>query len=328
MAEQLQAIQRRIKSIESTEKIANAMQLVASAKLKQATNRFNYGRSHLLPLVDTLRKTIEAQGFETDRGYYVAKKAGLDTYAESKEIAPSLTIVITGCKGMCGSYNSSILKELDNIKVMTTLLPLGLKGYEYVKNNDFYLVEDYILALTDDQVSPSSQNDSDDDEHEPSADSVAELKARFRDYYEKPAEEHSYTDILNLAKKIIARQHAGEIAEVHLVYAAYKNTISYEVVNHMVLPVYNMDVNSDFATYAAELLALSIYGAIGEAALNEYGARRLAMKNASDNAEEILTTLETKYHRARQAQITDELIEIISGTESQEALEREKRKKR
>lgn len=305
MAEQLQAIQRRIKSIESTEKIASAMQLVASAKLKQATNRFNYGRNHLKPLIDTLSKKIEEENFDTDYSYYTNKKTVTDN---KKEIAPSLTILITGCKGMCGSYNSSIIKELDTIKEMTTFLPLGLKGYEHIKYHDMFLLEDYILNLEGEEDSS--------------------IKSRFMDYYENPAEDLSYYDILNLSKKILSRQHAGEIAEVHLIYASYKNSMAYDVVNRLILPVYNIDERPEIMPYIAELLALTIYVAIGEAALNEYGARRLAMKNASDNAEEILADLETKYHRARQAQITDELIEIISGTESQQALEKEiKRKK-
>ena len=312
MAEQLQAIQRRIKSIESTEKITNAMQLVAAAKLKQATNRFNYAREHLEPLAKSLRELIDAQGFSTEHSYYTNKRTVIH---DAKEIAPSLTIVITGCKGMCGSYNSTILKELETIEAMTTFLPLGLKGYEYIKNHDLFLLEDYVVAL----------NESDSN----AFDEESKIRARYRDYYEKPAEEHSYEDIHKLAGKIIARQHAGEISEIHLVYGKYKNSMAYEVVNHMVIPVYNVDQSPEFSTYIIELLAISIYGAIGEAALNEYGARRLAMKNASDNAEEILSSLETKYHRARQAQITDELIEIISGTESQQALENEiKRKKK
>ena len=311
MAEQLQAIQRRIKSIESTEKIANAMQLVAAAKLKQATNRFNYSREHLRPLMETLKKKIDSQGYSTDSSYYTNMKTVID---DRKEIAPSLTIVITGCKGMCGNYNASVLKEVGNIEAMTTFLPLGLKGYEYIRFHDLFLLEDYIAALSEsDDESGSKQLDS-------------AVRARFRDYYEIPVEDHSYHAILDLAEKIISRQHAGEISEVHLVYASYKNSMAYEVVNLMVLPVYNVAEDDEIIGFLAELLALSIYSAIGEAALNEYGARRLAMKNASDNAEEILGDLEMKYHRARQAQITDELIEIISGTESQEALEKEKKK--
>ncbi|MBP3816236.1 MAG: F0F1 ATP synthase subunit gamma [Firmicutes bacterium] len=313
MAEQLQAIQRRIKSIESTEKIASAMQLVAAAKLKQATNRFNYSRNHLKPLADMLKERIERENFDKDPSYYTNKKTVID---DNKEIAPSLTIVITGCKGMCGSYNSTILKELEDAEAMTTFLPLGLKGYDHIRSHNLFLLEDYIV-----DISPEDQ-DSTDSNNETS------IRSRFRDYYEKPAEEHSYSHILNLSKKIIYRQQAGEIAEVHLVYAKYKNSMAYEVVSKMVLPVYNVDEKPEYTPYLAEFLALTLYGAIGEAALNEYGARRLAMKNATDNAEEILAGLETKYHRARQAQITDELIEIISGTESQQALEKEAKKKR
>ena len=301
MAEQLQAIQRRIKSIESTEKIAGAMQLVAAAKLKQSTNRFNYCRQHLVPLIKTLRAEIDSRGFGTDHAFYTGPE----------EIAPSLTIVITGSKGMCGSYNSSIIRELDSVEAMTTFLPLGLKGYEHIKSKDLFLLEDYITSLNE------NENISDEGLH-----------ARFRDYYEKPSEEHSYQDILTLSKKVVSRQHAGEISEVHIVYASYKNSMVYEVVSRMIIPVYNIDPNDEISTYIAELLALSIYSAISEATLNEYGARRLAMKNATDNAEEILSDLETKYHRARQAQITDELIEIISGTESQREIERQNQKKK
>ena len=301
MAEQLQAIQRRIKSIESTEKIASAMQLVAAAKLKQATNRFNYCKQHLVPLIKTLREEIDSRGFGTDHGYFTGPE----------EIAPSLTIVITACKGMCGSYNSSIIKELDSVEAMTTFLPMGLKGYEHIKSKDLFLLEDYINALNE------KENISHQDIH-----------SRFRYYYEKPSEEHSYTDLLTLSQRIVSRQHAGEISEVHIVYAAYKNSMAYEVVNRMIIPVYNIEPNHEISTYIAELLALSIYTAISEASLNEYGARRLAMKNATDNAEEILGVLETRYHRARQAQITDELIEIISGTESQREIEKLNQKKR
>ena len=301
MAEQLQAIKRRIKSIESTEKIANAMQLVAAAKLKQATNRFNYSKDHLTELASLFKREVDSFGFEEDRS----------AYTKPHEIAPSLTIVITASKGMCGSYNSSIIKELGNVEAMTTFLPLGSKGYEYVKAHDLPLLEDYILGLSEE----------DPIAHE-------EIKDRLSNFYGKPSEEHSYEEILDLATRILARQHNGELAEVHLVYASYKNSISYEVVNKNILPVYNTGDNVEIIPKLAELLAIRIYQAIAEASLNEYGARRLAMKNASDSAEEMLTGLETAYHRARQSEITDELIEIISGTESQRALEKESKKRK
>ena len=341
MAEQLQAIKRRIKSIESTEKIANAMQLVAAAKLKQATNRFNYSRKHLGALTAEFKREIQAAGLVEDH----------NAYTKPHEIAPSLTIVITGSKGMCGNYNSSILKELENVEAMTTFLPLGSKGYDHIKANDMPLLEDYIAKITlegkiHDYEEPAAGGtdaagaaDTADGASDGGAgaagaagaadggEELSRVRERLAYYYDRPTEEHSFDDILDLAQRIIIRQRKGELSEVHIVYASYVNSMVFKVVNRLILRVYNTDEKPEMIPKLAELLALEIYQAIAEATLNEYGARRLAMKNASDNAEEMLTNLETRYHRARQSEITDELIEIISGTESQRALEEESKKK-
>ena len=289
MAEQLQTIQRRIKSIESTEKITNAMQLVAAARLKQSTKRFNYSKEHLESMTQLFKDAIHASGADTTAEPDRAKK----------EDVPSLTVVITGSKGMCGSYNSSIIHEMDRVESETLFLPLGSKGYEHIKAHKLPLLYEPKEAMGN---------------------------ITYEEFYAMPPDDHSYMDIYNLVKDIQDKQRQGVIGEINLIFAAYKNSITYEVVNRLITPVYNTQEKPEIEPIIDEYTALSIYGAISESALNEYGARRLAMKNASDNAEEMLATLEMQYHRARQEDITNELIEIISGTDSQRNLEEEKKK--
>ena len=283
MAERLQAIQRRMKSIESTEKIASAMQLVAAAKLKQSTNRFNYTREHIAEMIDRFEAYMATQDLDT-----------LDPEdVDTREIAPSLTIVITGSKGMCGSYNSSIIKEMEDVRAMTFFLPLGAKGHEHIVARELPLLEIENKSL-----------------------------------YLTPPDESTYPEIRELAKELTDKQVKREIADIRLLSAKYLNSMAYSVENKLAQEAYIIEKTPHIVPYLEEVLALKIYGAIAEAALNEYGARRLAMKNASDNADEMLTDLSMKYHRARQAQITDELIEIISGTESQRSIEEANKKAR
>ena len=125
---------------------------------------------------------------------------------------------------------------------------------------------------------------------------------------------------------------SGEIDEIVLVYTSYVNTLKQEVVRKRVLPVdisernvsssninvieYEPSVNEVFRYLVSKYMEMTLYSAVIESATCEHAARRQAMENANDNASDMLKLLMTEYNRARQSQITNEIIEIVSGSEA------------
>lgn len=283
MADQMQAIKRRMKSVSSTERITNAMKLVSAAKLKQATNRYDYIRRQLDKASILFRDILEQE--ERSPSVYLERREGITLY-----------IVLSGSKGLCGSYNSSIMKAVSQIweeeKGRCRFLALGTKGKEGC-----------IRAGVDMQETEYGQMD-----------------------------EMVYEEISRLSQRLLKMYLEEEVTGLRLIYTSYLNSISHEVKVGSVLPLdaegRQMEDNLSFMEYAPldrgffdglaeEYITWYLYRTVAEATLCEHAARRIAMKNANDNANEMLTELTIYYNRARQAAITSEIIEIIAGSEAQ-----------
>lgn len=285
MADQMQAIKRRMKSVSSTERITNAMKLVSAAKLKQATNRFNYAKENLERLSEQFEEILRSE-----------EKADA-VYTEERE-GKVLYFVLSGSKGLCGSYNSSVMKEIEKYRQTACFVPLGSKGREFCVREKMEIFEPKGLENV-------------------------------------PIDALEYTQIAEICRQALKRYRDGSIAKIGLVYTAYVNSIVHEVRVKELLPFtpedpagngnvgdtgfmeYEPDSPEFFDCLAEEYLTLKLYSAIAESTLCEHSARRMAMKNASDNAKEMLTELSVYYNRARQAAITSEIIEIIAGAEAQ-----------
>lgn len=279
MADQMQAIKRRMKSVSSTERITNAMKLVSAAKLKQATNRFDYIRKHLEE-----EKRLYGQVLRTEEG-------GPEVYLEPRD-GETLYILLTSSKGLCGSYNTSITKAAGQIaeeeKGSCCFAALGTKGKEFCIREGLEM-----LGTERDQM-----------------------------------DEMGYEEAYRLSGEVLELYREGRFTSIRVLYASYLNSISHEVKAAPVFPLEAGDCDLTLMEYepagrelfdslAQEYLALYLYSAIAEATLCEHSARRIAMKNASDSANEMLTELSIYYNRARQAAITSEIIEIIAGSEAQ-----------
>ena len=283
MADQMQAIKRRMKSVSSTERITNAMKLVSAAKLKQATNRFDYIRKHLEE-----EKRLYGQVLRTEEGVP-------DVYLEPRD-GETLYLLLTSSKGLCGSYNTSITKAAGQIaeeeKGSCCFAALGTKGKEFCLREGLEMLE-----------TEREQMD-----------------------------EMGYEEAYRLAGEVLELYREGRFTSIRVLYASYLNSISHEVKAAPVFPLeaggqagdcdltlmeYEPAGRELFDSLAQEYLALYLYSAIAEATLCEHSARRIAMKNASDSANEMLTELSIYYNRARQAAITSEIIEIIAGSEAQ-----------
>lgn len=275
----------RIKSVENTRKITRTMEMVATSKMKRAADRVSAARPYALALGEVLSHVYTpelAEQFPLLRRPAQVKRAAL--------------VVLTANRGLCGAFNTNLLRESrarlaewEGKGVSVELHVVGRKGIGFYK----YLGRPLAGARADIGDRPTS------------------------------------ADASSLIDELMARYAAGELDAVYITYAKYKSALSTPPATEQVLPVVapsstgGSSVARDFllAPSATEILEAllplyvrnTIYRALVETAAGEQGARRTAMKNATDNATEMLQLLKRTYNSARQAQITQEIAEIVGG---------------
>lgn len=293
MADQMQTIKRRMKSVSNTERITNAMKLVAASKMKHATDRYVFVKQELKQVSDQVYSVIT----RTDAP---------EVYSTQRE-GKTLYILITGSKGLCGGYNAAVIKLAQYIKESgenACFLTLGTKGKDYCTHHDceLFWIED-------------RKNDG------------------LLDVFDEAVDDWTYPQFREMSSQIMEKYRSGEITKVVVLYTKYVNTIVQRVRRKQLFPlVPDPEVKCDtdagvyiecepngaefFDFFVEENLALLMYRYVAEATLCEHSSRRMAMKNASDSAKEVMTELSVYYNRARQAAITNELIEIVAGSEA------------
>ena len=275
----------RIKSTEGTRKITRTMEMVATSKLKRAQDRVIAARPYanaLSAVIADLYSPALAESFPLLRQPTQVKRAGV--------------LLITSNRGLAGAFNSNLIREartlLDRLKTdgaETELHIVGRRGLGFFR---------YIGA--------------------PVASSRVDIGDR-------PASSHAN----ELVDGMMADFVGGRLDAVHVVYSRYVSPLSTPPVAELVLPVRPPERKGPARDYLlfpsaqailSELLPLyvrnSVYRALVETAAGEQGARRTAMKSATDNAGEMLNVLRRTYNRARQAQITQEIAEIVGGAEA------------
>jgi F-type H+-transporting ATPase subunit gamma len=287
MAEHMQIIRREIKSISSTERVTNAMKLVSASKLRRA--KFVYEHSSEL-----LKKISAAIGETFDNHDELPEELILG----NREIKKTCYIVITASSGLCGSYNGNMIRRADEIfeeaESMPEIVTIGSKGKTHFERSGL----DIIMSFDD---SPDA---------------------------------FTYEDAQKMAQDLIEMYHEGEIDEIIILYTSFVNMLKQQIITERILPIdinehipeSSSAVNVDYLPSPEEVfsyltekyLELRLYNAAIEAATCEHSARRTAMENANDNAREMLDSLQLRYNRARQAMITDKIIEIVAGSEAQQ----------
>ena len=294
----LKDIKSRIGSVQNTKKITKAMKMVAAAKVKKAENTVKAARPFSDELLFLFRKMLATVGEISTDGLKIEK--GIDNYPAlltRREIKSEGLLVITSNKGLAGAYNANIIKTaLRRIKentekgVLTVIYPVGQKAISGFKNKaGNYEVRDGYLAVA----------------NEPTATGA------------------------NLIAEDIAEDFvSGKIDKIDIITTHFNNMMSYNIVDWEILPVeiekaekQELDPVMEFDPSATRVLQQvvpmfitnSIYQALLEANASELASRMTAMSAASNNAEEMITTLTIDYNKARQAAITQELVEIVSG---------------
>ena len=283
----MKTIRRRIKSVESTMQITKAMELVASSKLRKAKERAETAR----PFFNILYKTIVEIA--------LSNKDFSSVYTKEQNLSGKIgLIVVAGDRGLAGGYNSNILKHALSLAQGKDVLiiPIGKKvgeffskrGYE-VYNTGFETVEELGLDETyeiAEMVSDLYKNKTIDQLHIVYTEFISVLSQIPKDKVILP---------LSFSKDL-----ADEM-ELNLSSEAVEFEPSVESVFEMIVPQY---------------IGGLIYGAVAESYASEQGARRTAMENATDSAEEIIEDLNLKFNRARQSAITQEINEIVSGAQA------------
>ena len=272
-------IKSRIKSVESTMQITKAMELVATSKLRRAKEKVERSR----PYYETLRDAIKQ--------IKSTSEADASIWSEAGEGKP-LFVVIAGDRGLAGGYNANVFRLTDALTAgnEAIFLPIGKKAVEYYKHRKKEIFSDDFGMVSEVGVGESF--------------TIAEMISEaFRD---------------------------GKIGRVTLVYTKFVSMISQLPVYEELLPfscdgdgceicrdpIFEEDVSEMLNKIIPCYVGGIIYSAICEASASESGARRTSMNAANKNAAEMIDTLVLKYNRARQAVITQEMTEIVSGAEA------------
>lgn len=287
MSGALKEVRTRIKSVQSTQQITKAMKMVSAAKLRRAQDAITQMRPYAQKLQEMLGNIVSSS--EGELGMALAT----ERFAEK-----ILIIVVTSDRGLCGGYNSNLIKLTKSVikeKYSTqqasenvTILPIGKKGYEHFAKNGYKVVDTYWSIFTG----------------------------------------LNFEKVQSAAKYAMDAFAKGEYDRVELVFSEFKNAATQQYIAEQFLPVRKMTetnskVKADFifepskeilvAELMPKILNTQLYKAVLDGNASEHGARMTAMDKASDNANELLKSLKISYNRARQAAITTELSEIVSG---------------
>ena len=280
----LKEIRNRISSVSSTMQITSAMKMVSAAKLKKAQDAITAMRPYadkLTELLQSLSATLDA-----DSG---------SKFSEQRTVKNVLVVAITSNRGLCGAFNSNIIKQTKNLisNVHTdkkvSVLAIGKKA------NDAFSKQGIVM-----------ENKS----------------AIFDDL--------TFDNVSIIAEMLMEKFEAGEFDKIEIVYNKFKNAATQIIMTEQFLPIVPVAGeavnNADYIFEPSKLeiveqlipksLKTQLYKGIRDSFASEHGARMTAMHKATDNATELRDQLKLTYNKARQASITNEILEIVGGAEA------------
>jgi F-type H+-transporting ATPase subunit gamma len=284
----LRDIQRRIRSVQSTQKITKAMKLVAAAKFRRAQERILEARPYAKKMNELLSGLVERTGDETH------------PLLARRDTGRKRLVIVTADKGLCGAFNSNILRESLRFlrgagETSVTLVVVGKKARDFYRRRQFT------------------------------------VKSEMLGFFDRLAYSHAQ----EIANGLMHDFLAEEVDEIHLMYNEFRSVAVQRPVRQELLPI-PADAESDdkddagskeeylyepgpeaiLASLLPRHVTTQVYRALMESAAGEYGARMTAMESASKNAREMIHVLTIQYNKARQERITKELLDIVGGAEA------------
>ena len=278
----LKEIRNRISSVSSTMQITSAMKMVSAAKLKKAQDAITAMRPYSDKLTQMLVNLSSSVDFE-------------NVYLSPRKVKNKLIVCVTSNRGLCGAFNSNVIKKCTEIANSSdesvSFLCIGKKGADILSKN-------YNVVQTNNEI--------------------------FDDL--------TFENISAIAEKLMSMFLNKEFDSVQIVYNKFKNAATQIVIQEQYLPIENNDSENDqkessdyiFEPSQVEIISELIpkslktqrYKSIRDSYASEHGARMTAMHKATDNATELRDQLKLTYNKARQAAITNEILEIVGGAEA------------
>ncbi|MDR2888024.1 MAG: ATP synthase F1 subunit gamma [Bacteroidales bacterium] len=290
----LKAIRVRIVSVRSTRQITSAMKMVAAAKLRKAQDKI----VRLRPYVNKLQEILGGLSQS------LADSEVENVYGRISEPEKVLVVVITSNRGLCGAFNTNVIKEarqlvaekyaVQNKKGNLKLLTIGKKGYDYFRKQQVTLLGEQNSLLNN----------------------------------------TSFDDIAQTAETLMNSFMAGEYDRIELVYNQFKNAAVQNLTTEQFLPIipsgdegttrqaapvdyiYEPTAEEIVKDLIPKSLKIQFYKAVLDSFVAENGARMTAMHKATDNASTMIKELTLQYNKARQASITNQILEVVSGAEA------------
>jgi F-type H+-transporting ATPase subunit gamma len=289
----LKEVRIRLSSVKSTRQITSAMKMVSAAKLRKAQDKI----VQLRPYADKLHEILvglnqSLQGSDMENIYSDHKNGN----------GKVLIVVVTSNKGLCGAFNANVIREAK--RIMTEkyperyrrgdlwFMPIGKKGYDALKKIKCKILEEH------------------------------------NDVYLNLDFDHTSA----IAASLIKRYVSGEFDKIEIVYNQFKNAAVQRLTNEVFLPVqasessksggvvtdyiYEPDVTHIVTELIPKSLRIQFYKAVLDSFVAEHGARMTAMHQATDNATDLIRELTLQYNKARQASITNQILEVVSGAEA------------
>ena len=285
----LREIRRRIKSVKNTRQITKAMELVAASKMKKAQQAAISGQPYAALLAETLSH-ISSRIEELDHPFF-----------KEREVKARGIIIVSTDRGLCGPLNGNLIREILNSKEEMKFVSVGRKGRQFLSRTNRDLLADFEIG-----------------------DAV------------------KYTKVKQLTEFMIDKYLSGEVDTVEVLYPRFVNVLTQAPSFGKLLPIIGLDAmitelrgkdsqpfetskddrnfvfEPDPVSIFNDLLPLfvdrQVYQAILSARASEHSARMVAMKTAKDNASKLLDSLTLQFNKARQAAITQEILEIAAAT--------------
>lgn len=285
-------IRRRIKSVKNTQQITRAMKMMSAARLKRAQDRVVAAR----PFANKMMEVMGDLAARTDEEFRhpLLSQRGDERY---------LLILITADRGLCGAFNTNLIKAAqafvqENAGKQFEVMPIGRKGRDFFRRRSMEIVNEYIGLMGKGSV--------------------------------------GYDEAVTIASEVIKRfTEDQEVDKVFIIYNEFKSVLQQRVVIEQLLPVsratesiedddatravdmtdyiYEQEPGEIFSRLLPRVVETQIFRALLESVASEHGARMTAMDSASKNAGELIASLTLNMNRIRQAAITNEIIEVVSG---------------
>ncbi|WP_299761672.1 ATP synthase F1 subunit gamma [uncultured Dokdonia sp.] len=280
----LKEIRNRIGSVSSTMQITSAMKMVSAAKLKKAQDAITAMRPYADKLTELLQNL--SSGLDSDSG---------SNYADNREVNKVLIVAISSNRGLAGAFNSNIIKEAKRLAETTyanqevSFVTIGKKANDIIGKS-------HTVITNNNQI--------------------------FDDL--------TFDNVAVIAEDLMERFATGEFDKIEIIYNKFKNAATQIVTTEQFLPILPVESaeasNADYIFEPSKgeiveglipkALKTQLFKGIRDSVASEHGARMTAMHKATDNATELRDALKLQYNKARQAAITNEILEIVGGAEA------------